>query len=387
MKEIIKFNKKRLIAISILLGTFLILILIRRIVWVSEYIFARGFSRYYGLVVGKITSIIPFSIFEILIIAAIILGIIFLFKSGRRLRRKQWERLIKGSLNLIIVVVSVLLVYTMTASMNYYRLPVELNVYAEDVDNDDILTISNHFLNDFNNLAINMTRDNDGNIISPYTDRQLAKIMREEFKKLDSRYYNSFVPLVKPIIFSRFMSYNWVTGVSFQPTAEPNINRNMPSFDKPFTMAHEIAHNLGVMREDEANLIAAYITLSSSNDFVRYSGYMNTFYSVTGMVRYSNGATISNQFYDSIHNNIFNDYNYVFEYWASFESIIDKISSYLNDLYLKMQGQPDGVGSYDNSFVYDIIDNGDVNEYGEIIYDIIFSDVQKVYFTIYYDNH
>jgi hypothetical protein len=58
-------------------------------------------------------------------------------------------------------------------------------------------------------------------------------------------------------------------------TAEPNYNADMPDFQLPFTMAHEMAHQRGVARESEANFVAYLVCVSSRDPFVRYSGYRN----------------------------------------------------------------------------------------------------------------
>ncbi|NCA67747.1 MAG: DUF3810 domain-containing protein [Clostridia bacterium] len=378
--------KARLIALSIMLALILILSLIKRIEWVAEYVFARGISRAYAYVIGNVTSILPISVFEIFIYAAIITGIVFIVLIIKNLIKKRWIKLASSSLTVTIIVISVLLLYTVTASMNYYRAPVVLDMYDGGVDSDDYLSIGEYFLNDFNNLAASFERDEDNNIISPYTDRELAKIMREEFARLESSYYNSYVPLAKPILLSKFLSVNSLMGISFAPTAEPNINKDMPVCQKPFTMAHEIAHSLGVMRENEANLIASYITLTSKNDLIRYSGYLDTFYQIPSMIYWGVGSDAYSSFYEEFSPLIGIDRGICTEFWGSYSSFMNKISSFFNDIYLKLQGVDEGTGSYSGSYNYDIIDTGEINDEGQPVFEIVFSDVQKLYLLIYFDN-
>ena len=52
------------------------------------------------------------------------------------------------------------------------------------------------------------------------------------------------------------MSYANIGGMFFPFTMESNINVDNPFFVVPWTMAHELAHQCGFMREDEANFIA-----------------------------------------------------------------------------------------------------------------------------------
>ena len=59
----------------------------------------------------------------------------------------------------------------------------------------------------------------------------------------------------KPVLFSELMSYADIAGMYFPFTVESNINTDGPFFTIPATMGHEMAHQCGFMREDEANFI------------------------------------------------------------------------------------------------------------------------------------
>jgi len=52
------------------------------------------------------------------------------------------------------------------------------------------------------------------------------------------------------------MSYLGIGGVYFPFTGEANVNISMPHTSIPFTACHEMAHQIGFAREDEANFIA-----------------------------------------------------------------------------------------------------------------------------------
>lgn len=389
-KRVTDIGKKRiirmLIALTVMVGVIILLTLIKRIEWVSENVFARGISRAYAYVVGHITSLLPFSIFEFSIYAAIVTAVIFIVIMIIYLIKKRWICLASTSLILSLIVISVILLYTVTASVNYYRAPLSVPSYSDEVDRKEYINIGEYFLADYNNLAESFQRDENNHIISPYTDIELAKLMREEFKRLQSPYINSFVPLAKPILFSEIMSYNSLMGISFAPTAEPNINADMPCYAKPFTMAHEIAHSLGIMREYEANLIASYITLTSDNDFIRYSGYFDTFGQVSSIVGFEMNIEAITDFYESYSPLISIDNEHYWEFFSGYSSFFDRISTFFNDLYLKFHGVEDGTDSYNDSYDYDTIDTGELDDWGLPIYDIVFSDVQKIYLMIYFDS-
>ena len=56
---------------------------------------------------------------------------------------------------------------------------------------------------------------------------------------------------------------------------EPLISNSLLEFEKPFVMAHELAHVYGYADEGDANLIAVYATLMSDDLDLQYSGCIN----------------------------------------------------------------------------------------------------------------
>ena len=76
----------------------------------------------------------------------------------------------------------------------------------------------------------------------------------------------------KPIMISKiFLHLQKITGIYSPFTSEANVNVLIPSIAIPFTIAHEMAHQIGIAYEDEANFIS-YIACSKHSDpFIRYS--------------------------------------------------------------------------------------------------------------------
>lgn len=63
-------------------------------------------------------------------------------------------------------------------------------------------------------------------------------------------------------------------GYILQFTVEANFNGDMPDYNVPHTLCHELSHLKGFMREDEANFIGYLACISSENEVFRYSGYL-----------------------------------------------------------------------------------------------------------------
>ena len=81
----------------------------------------------------------------------------------------------------------------------------------------------------------------------------------------------------KPVMLSEAMSYTHITGVYTYFTGEANINVHFPDYTIPYTAAHELAHQRGIAREDEANFVAFLVCAESDDPYIRYSGYLNLY--------------------------------------------------------------------------------------------------------------
>ena len=137
-------------------------------------------------------------------------------------------------------------------------------------------------------------------------------------------------------------------------------------------MAHELAHTCGVMREDYANLVAVYVLLTSGDDYLRYCGYLNSYYYLNGALIYSNNFshTLSRTIPQVAQADIVRER----EFWSQF-TLFDEIGDFFNDLYLKLNGQS-GSDSY-----FQTIDGEEAgkDEDGNIIYtNVTYTDMQRM---------
>jgi len=87
---------------------------------------------------------------------------------------------------------------------------------------------------------------------------------------------------------------SWHRRSLFPFTGEANVNISMPHTSIPFTACHEMAHQIGFAREDEANFIA-YIACKNhpSPDF-QYSGILSALINATNTYTATTGTSILN---------------------------------------------------------------------------------------------
>ena len=153
-----------------------------------------------------------------------------------------------------------------------------------------------------------------------------------------------FYPNPKPYIFSEVMSYQLLEGET-DFTLEANYNNDMPSFNIPSTICHELSHIRGFNNEDEANYISFLACINSKNYEYRYSGYLMAYsYCMNDLYDFDLEAfkKVSNELSDNVKAELKNDSLY----WNKYSGGISKLHNEAYDKLLKMSGQEEGIKSY-----------------------------------------
>ena len=149
----------------------------------------------------------------------------------------------------------------------------------------------------------------------------------------------------KPVLFSELMSYADIAGMYFPFTVESNINTDGPFFTIPATMGHEMAHQCGFMREDEANFIGYLACNDASDPLTRYSGYSLAYdYALSARVKADRDTAVTVN--DKLSEEVKADRRARSEYLRQFEGPVAEMSNAANNAYLKANQQQDGTRSY-----------------------------------------
>jgi hypothetical protein len=110
-------------------------------------------------------------------------------------------------------------------------------------------------------------------------------------------------------------------------------------------MAHEMAHQRGNAREDEANFLAYLTCRESGLASAGYSGALQAFEIVLGAL-YSASPDSAAVIGGSLDPGPRADRTAIREFWARHEGPASVVTEKVNDRYLKANSQKAGVGSY-----------------------------------------
>ncbi|HUQ97639.1 MAG TPA: DUF3810 family protein, partial [Chitinophagaceae bacterium] len=114
---------------------------------------------------------------------------------------------------------------------------------------------------------------------------------------------------------------------------------------KPFVALHEIAHQLGYAKENEANFVAFIATRHTKDPYFLYSNYY-TLYRYALREVYSRDTTVAMQFEKKLHSQVRRDDAELKAYFKTTENPIEPIITRFYDQYLKWNNQKAGMQSY-----------------------------------------
>ena len=306
-------------------------------------------SAFFRAVLGYITLIFPFSLAETMIISipvwAAVLCVVLLRRSKRS--RMTSVRCVTGLLSAVTLFYSSF-VLTFVAGYHGSTLEQRLGLERKPVSAEQLETTAEALLRLAERELDDITFAYNSSSAMPYSIRDMAGRVSDAYVTASDRY--SFIPRLhtktKSIALSVPMTYTHISGVYTFFTGEANININFPDYTLPYTAAHELSHQRGIAREDEANFMAFLVCEQSDDPYIRYSGYLNLFEYVMNAL-YSANRDKYNTVYASADSRIRGEMRAYSEFYRDYaHSVAGKVSSTVNNAFLKSQGQTEGTRSY-----------------------------------------
>lgn len=297
---------------------------------------------------ASLTNWIPFSLAETLILFVPVLFVAVLIATVR-LAAKGWRRAMYCVLSLLSVLALIYTSFVATFAAGYHGTPLSRkmdlqrrNVSAMELaETTAILVVGMQ-----EELDEVLFRFGDASVM-PYGYDEMSRKLMEAYDVVCEEYpfIQRLNSRIKPISNSEAMTYTHISGVYTMFTGESNLNVNYPDYVLPYTAAHELAHQRGIAREDEANFVAFLVCMASDDPYIRYSGYLNMYEYVSSAL-----YSASRDYYTKIQGVM--DYRVYYElraYSEFFEkyrnTVVSQLSESVNDAYLVIQGT-EGTKSY-----------------------------------------
>lgn len=149
----------------------------------------------------------------------------------------------------------------------------------------------------------------------------------------------------KGVWLSRGMSYIDFTGFFFPFTGEANVNTDFPPSLFASTVAHELSHQRGVAKEQEANFVAVLASLRSGDADFCYSAAVLAYVHL-GNALYSADHAAWERVYGTLSDGVKRDLALNNAYWRQFETPVQSVSNTVYEGFLHSYDQTLGLKSY-----------------------------------------
>ncbi len=314
--------------------------------------FADWFNRYIGAgvraVLAYLTGWIPFSFAEMLLIAIPLIFVVMLRVALSRYG-DSWRSVLRYCAGLLALLLCFYIFFVWGYGTGYHGSTVEekLDLDRQPVSAEELAETAAWLVERIEIEQENITYRPDGFSVMPYSHSEMNAQLLDAYDTICDRY--SFVQRlrsrIKPVILSEPWTYTHISGVYTYFTGEANLNMNFPDYTLPFTAAHELAHQRGIAREDEANFMAFLVCTASDDPYIRYCGYLNL-YEYVASALYSADSERYFAVLNTVNSSMRGELVAYSEFFDQYrETVVSEVSGAINDTYLKLQGT-EGSKSY-----------------------------------------
>lgn len=344
-----KKNKSYLTILLIPLG--ITLILLSRISPEATEFYSENIYSFFMNLILLITNYIPFSVVEVAILTVPAVFVIYcasqLYYSEKKDRKQLWKKFIGWVVAAISIIFFVMVLFE-GINFNRKSLADLMGLKPEKSTKYELAAMCSDLADKANNLRYSLDEDNMG--VSKLYQEDIYKVADESYKayeKLAEKYtfLKGYRIKAKPIIGSKLMSFTEITGIFSPLTMEANINADVTAYSIPSTICHEMSHIRGIAREDEANFLSYLACMESSDKGIRYSGVMLALVHSMNQL-YAEDYDMFLEVYANYSEGVKTDLDAYLNYWKGFDGPVAEITNQVNDTYLKMNNQNDGVKSY-----------------------------------------
>ncbi len=312
-----------------------------------EPVFARGVYPLLGGRLGCLARLVPISLGEAIVFALLGWLTVALWRLTRsRERRPRLRRLARAVLP---AAGTLYLAFLLLWGLNYQRQPfaVSAGLEVRPSSLDELAALGAILVDEANEAREGLPEDGAG--VMRLADGKLPALARTEagFRRAASLY-----PVLagcpsrpKPLLTSTVFSWLGITGIYFPFTGEPMFNVTLPDPELPFAAAHEIAHQRGFAREDEANYLGYLACRLHPDPDFRYSGRLAaSVYAANALAALDRKAGERLEARRSA--GVRRDLAALVAWAERYRGPAERVSQRVNDAYLRSQGEAQGVGSY-----------------------------------------
>ncbi|MFI5130359.1 MAG: DUF3810 domain-containing protein [Chitinophagales bacterium] len=150
---------------------------------------------------------------------------------------------------------------------------------------------------------------------------------------------------IKPSLFSYLGNYLGFQGYYNPFSGEGQVNTTVPRCLEPFVTAHEIGHQVGYARENEANFVAFLACHTSSSAGLKYSMYFDIYsYAIREVGK--RDTLLARDYNQKLHPQVTADIKELRDFFRQYKNPVEPIIMWGYGHFLKANNQPAGKETY-----------------------------------------
>ena len=270
---------------KIVAGLLLVIIIIKLYVLNTERVetgYSTQFFKHFSAVLRSITGIFSFSIGDVLYAVFVVWLLFQLFRmvrflvssANKGLKRTYTKRILYRWL---VWGASLYIVFNLFWGINYNRKGIASQMGLKKIT---YTAAELKLLNQMLLVKVNSSKQvwMQTGLAYP-SDKALFAQAADAYDSLQKSYpFLNYKPVsLKTSLWGWLGNYASFTGYYNPFTGEAQVNTTVPKFLQPFTSCHEIAHQLGYAKENEANFVGYLAAKSSKKPLFEYSVYLDLF--------------------------------------------------------------------------------------------------------------
>ncbi len=310
-----------------------------------ETYYANGLYVYISNFLRFISAWLPFSIGDLLY--AIL--IFYIIKSVIKIIKRRQLKLVDTFFKIGGVLSIIFFLFHLNWGINYFRVPLfeRLNFKKEAYTNDELISFTDKLIIKLNEVHFSIINNDTLVVENPLNKKEIKKTAPLAYLNLQKKYpqFEYTNPSIKHSMLSLPLTYMGFAGYLNPITNEAQVNSLIPKNNYPATTCHEIAHQLGIASEKEANFIGYLAATNSSDSFYNYSGYLMALRYCLFEV-YKNDPTKFEELKLKLNKGILKDMQQSQDFWLSYQNWSEQFFKIFYDSYLKANKQEYGILGY-----------------------------------------
>jgi hypothetical protein len=316
----------------------------------TETLYSNSVYPVIAVSLRTISSLLPFAVGDILYVLLILYVIRSIYVFSERLFKRELNKThrLLVPLKVLNFILILYIAFKILWGLNYSRPSISntLGISNHKYSDKELVQLAQLLIKKINHLE-QLRIEHHVEDKRPYTIKELQATAAQSYYKLSKNqaFFRYRSPVVKPVLNSWLITRIGLEGYYNPLSGEANVNMLLPKEDLPFVTSHEIAHQIGVAREDEANLVGYLVATNSDDLNFQYSGY----YAILRNVLFEVRLIAPDQYealYKSINPATIQDYKYGIAFWRYYNNDMFAYMSATLDSFLKINNQHKGIDSY-----------------------------------------